>query len=128
MDGIALEIDRSEIVPPIDPRILVEARAYIAQVRWQFAKTMPAWPHEYTIKAWRPDLAGAFEALCQLITSRGYVEPWPPAPQAPQAPIYHNHYFLIGDHKYWAMGPLGDADALQQKTVLNRAAQPAPAL
>jgi len=25
---------------------LEEARAYIAEVRWQFAKTMPQWPHE----------------------------------------------------------------------------------
>jgi hypothetical protein len=24
-----------------------DARTYIAAVRWQFAKTMPQWPHEY---------------------------------------------------------------------------------
>lgn len=29
-------------------------REYIGQVRWQFAKTMPDWPHEYTVKAWCP--------------------------------------------------------------------------
>jgi hypothetical protein len=33
-----------------------DARAYIADVRWQFAKTMPQWPHEYTVREWRTDL------------------------------------------------------------------------
>ena len=32
------------------------ARAYVAGVRWQFAKTMPQWPHEYTVREWRLDL------------------------------------------------------------------------
>ena len=80
---------------------LDEARAYIAEVRWQFAKTMPDWPHEYTIKAWRPELASAFEAFCRLIGTAGFVEPWPPPPATAK---YHNHYLMVDDHKYWAMG------------------------
>jgi len=35
-----------------------DAREYIAQVRWQFAKTMLQWPHEYTVRERRPDLIG----------------------------------------------------------------------
>ena len=27
-----------------------DAGVYIAQVRWQFAETMPQWPHEYTVR------------------------------------------------------------------------------
>src|ERR1035437_5030402 len=37
-----------------------DARADIAKVRWQFAKTMPQWPHEYTVLLWRQDLESAF--------------------------------------------------------------------
>jgi hypothetical protein len=37
-----------------------DARTYIAKVRWQFAKTMPQWPHEYTVREWREDLQPEF--------------------------------------------------------------------
>lgn len=90
---------------------------YVKDVRWQYAKTMPDWPHEYTIKAWRPDLAREFESLCHLILDQGVVEPWPPPPAAA---IYHNNYLVVGDWKYWAMGPRGDSDAVADKTVINR--------
>jgi len=90
---------------------------FISQVRWQYARTMPDWPHEYTIKAGRPDLHDAFEAFCRLIEAEGTVEPWPPAPAAT---IYRNRYLIIGCHKYWAMGPLGDRDEIGAKTVINR--------
>jgi hypothetical protein len=97
------------------------ARAYIATVRWKFAKTMPDWPHEYTIKEWRPELASEFEAFCQLIKDEGFVEPWPPPPARP---IYHNHYLVIGEWKYWAMGTHGDQDPVEELTVINRAVHP----
>jgi hypothetical protein len=51
------------------------ARAYIDSVRWQFAKTMPKWPHEYTVREWRPDLQPAFEALVTMIRDMGTVKP-----------------------------------------------------
>jgi hypothetical protein len=76
------------------------ALAYIGSVRWQFAKTMPDWPHEYTIKAWRPDLTDELERFCLLLENVGVVEPWPPPPAKP---IYNNRYLVIGRHKYWAM-------------------------
>ena len=28
------------------------ARAFIAKARWQYAKTMPKFPHQYTMKEW----------------------------------------------------------------------------
>src|SRR4051794_35065852 len=101
-----------------------QARAYIETVRWQFAKTMPAWPHEYTVKAWRPQSFDAFESFCQLIVDTGVVDPWPPPPAAA---IYRNHYVDVGPFKYWAMGPLGDRDPVHGKTVINRARVPASA-
>ncbi|RHW29023.1 hypothetical protein D0Z08_00945 [Nocardioides immobilis] len=70
------------------------------------------------MKAWRPDLLEDFVALCQLIGAHGVQEPWPPPPARP---IYHNHYLVLGKHKYWAMGPQGDSDPPDEKTVINRA-------
>jgi len=96
---------------------IVKAQDYIDQVRWQYARTMPDWPHEYTIKAWRPDLGPELESFCQLILDEGVVAPWPPPPSAA---IYQNNYLRIGDWKYWAMGPRGDSDAVADKTVINR--------
>jgi len=57
-------------------------------------------------------------ALCRHIQSHGTVEPWPPAPATA---IDHNKYLVIGDHKFWAMGPNGDRDAVEEMTVINRA-------
>jgi hypothetical protein len=98
-----------------------EADAYIARVRWQFAVTMPEWPHEYTVKAWQLEWSPDFDAFCRLIAQHGFVEPWPPPPARV---IYHNHYLVIGRHKYWAMGAHGDLDPPEQMTVINRALHP----
>jgi hypothetical protein len=95
------------------------AVTFIDEARWRFAKTMPDWPHEYTVKAWRPESSATFEAFCQHILDEGVVHPWPPPPAEP---IYHNHYLVIGEHRYWAMGPRGDSDPVSDKTVINRAA------
>ena len=62
-----------------------DARAYIARVRWQFAKTMPRWPHEYTVRQWRPDLDEEFSAFAALVRETGVIKPWPPEPAAPEA-------------------------------------------
>jgi hypothetical protein len=36
-------------------------------------------------------------------------------------PRYHNRYLVIGELKYWTMGPHGDADPPDEMTVINRA-------
>ncbi len=79
---------------------------------------MPQWPHEYTVKAWRPDLADEFEKLCRLIARRGVQEPWPSPPAVAR---YHNRYLMLDGKKYWAMGPRGDSDPPEKMTVINRA-------
>ena len=89
------------------------ARAYIAEVRWQFAKTMPQWPHEYTVREWRPDLEREFFEFVELIRRDGIVKPWPR--DAPM-PRYHLTYLEIDGWEYWSMGaPVRDT------TVINRA-------
>ncbi len=92
--------------------------SYIDGVEWRYAKTMPDWPHEYTVKAWRLDLARVFETFCHALEEHGVVVVWPPPPAET---IYRNRYLLIGDWKYWAMGPLGDQDQIEGKSVINRA-------
>jgi hypothetical protein len=62
-----------------------DARAHIAEVRWQFAKTMPQWPHEYTIRIWRPDREREFDGFVALIRRDGIVKPWPRDAATPRA-------------------------------------------
>lgn len=97
------------------PRIftLADAHAYIARVRWQFAKTMPQWPHEYTVREWRLDLEAAFEAFARLIRETGVVKPWPPTAAVPR---YHHTYLDIDGWEYWTMG-----EPIEKTTVINRA-------
>lgn len=95
-----------------------DAIALIAGARWVFAKTMPDWPHEYTVKTWRPNEAASFEAFCRLVRTLGEVQPWPPPPAAA---IYHNRYLEIDGYSYWAMGLAGDTGPVADLTVINRA-------
>ena len=96
--------------PPFD---ITSARAYIAKVRWQFAKTMPQWPHWYTVREWNPDLESEFEAFATLIRETGVVKPWP---RTSAHPKYHHTYLTIDGFEYWTMGA-----PISETTVINRA-------
>jgi hypothetical protein len=50
---------------------LEDARAYVADVRWQYPKTMAQWPHEYTVREWRPDREQEFFEFVVLIRRDG---------------------------------------------------------
>jgi len=91
-----------------------DARAYIAQVRWQFARTMPQWPHEYTVLLWRQDLEAEFRAFVALIRREGLVKPWP---RDAASPRYHHTYLELGEWEYWTMG-----EPVDETTLINRAA------
>lgn len=80
-----------------------EARIYISKVHWQFAKTMPQWPHEYTVRHWRPDLAAEFDAFADMIRREGTVKPWPPDSSRPK---YRHAYLEIDAWQYWVMDPV----------------------
>ena len=90
-----------------------DARAYIDKVRWQFAKTMPQWPHEYTVRTWRPELEREFVAFVELIRNDGVVKPWPADAAVPR---YHHTYLEIDGWDYWSMG-----EPIPDTTVINRA-------
>jgi hypothetical protein len=90
-----------------------EAENYIARVRWQYAKTMPQWPHEYTVRNWQPDLEAEFVGFAELIRRLGVVKPWP---RDSPVPKYHLQYLVIESWEYWTMG-----DPIPVTTVINRA-------
>ncbi len=90
-----------------------DARAYIAKVRWQFAQTMPQWPHEYTVREWRPDLDEDFFGFVELIRRNGVIKPWPPEAAVPR---YRHTYLELDGWEYWSMG-----EPIPETTVINRA-------
>jgi len=80
-----------------------EVRQYINAVKWQFAKSMPQMPHEYTVKAWRVDLLTIFNEFVLYIRKNGYRE------------IYKRKVYLclnINGYKYWTMGSALDKTIL----------------
>jgi hypothetical protein len=92
---------------------LDDARSYIAKVRWQFATTMPQWPHEYTVLRWRPEHEAEFFELVSLIRSDGVVKPWP---RDSVTPRYHHHYLEVDGWEYWTMD-----EVLADTVLINRA-------
>lgn len=98
---------------PTEAFAVDDARGYIEEVRWQFARTMPQWPHEYTVRDWRADLDDTFEAFVVLIRDEGIVKPWPADTPTPR---YHHTYLAIDGWDYWTMG-----DPVDETIVINRA-------
>jgi hypothetical protein len=94
-----------------------DARAYVAKVRWQFARTMPQWPQEYTVLQWKTELEPEFRAFVALIRSEGIVKPWP---RDSNTPRYHHTYLELGEWEYWTMG-----EPVDETTLVNRALLPA---
>jgi hypothetical protein len=92
---------------------LDDARDYINLVKWQFAKTMPRWPHEYTVRQWRQDLERQFFEFVELIRRSGVVKPWP---REASTPRYHHTYLEIDGWEYWTMG-----EPIPDTVVINRA-------
>ena len=90
-----------------------DPRDFIALVRWQFAKTMPQWPHEYSVRAWRPDLEREFFEFVVLIRRDGVVKPWP---RDAATPRYHHTYLELDGWEYWTMG-----EPVPETAVINRA-------
>jgi hypothetical protein len=90
-----------------------DAYLYIARVRWQYAKTMPQWPHEYTVRHWRPDLDSDFAAFAAHIRRNGVVKPWP---REASTPRYRHTYLEMDVWEYWTMG-----EPIPETTVINRA-------
>ena len=96
--------------------MLMAPTDYIEQVAWKFAKTMPQYPHWYTIRWDKPELDDMFCWFAQHIREVGYVEKFKG----------RNYTLLaIGEWKYWTMGApirlMNEIPRIQNTFVLNRA-------
>ena len=58
------------------------ANQFIAQAKWTFAKTMPQWPHEYTVRdqnvasefeEFLSGISGTPEYIVKKFTGRGFI-------------------------------------------------------
>ena len=98
---------------------LTDAARYIAAVRWQFASTMPQWPHEYTLRRWRSDLDREFVAMVHLIREKGVAKPWPKDAAVPR---YHHTYLEVDGWQYWTMG-----EPAEETILINRCRVDGPA-
>ncbi len=83
-------------------------RQYIGRVRWQYAKTMPTCPHEYTVRKWNPDLDADFVFFAEYIRRAGYQARWK---------RYKHTYLDLDGFKYWTMGA-----PIDQTIIINREA------
>ena len=79
-------------------------RRFVSDAHWTFAKTMPAWPHEYLVRG-RVDPV-LFEALVTHIRSCGY-----------EGRFYRRAitYFEEDGLIYWTMGA-----PIAETTIINR--------
>ena len=73
---------------------LEEAKQYIQNVRWQYAKTYVTAPHEYTVLDWKPETKQQMIDFAYFILANGYKEQF-----------YSKTFTVlqIEDYKYWSM-------------------------
>jgi hypothetical protein len=89
----------------------------IAALHFQFAKTMPETPHEYTVRSAVNEVA--YVVLAQAVLDHGVRERY--VPEKPRRP-YWTRYLYPGDGwKYWLM-----TTALGQSRIINRARRRRP--
>ena len=92
-----------------------EVAALLEAHPFRFAKTMPQWPHWYTLRTeWEEVGTGdKFELVVQFIRDRGYVERFPD-------PVRGKVFIRldVGEHKYWTMGsPLHITKLINRATI-----------
>lgn len=63
--------------------------------KWMYAKTMPKFPHKYTIREWVPDRQQEFAEAALFIREPGNIEPF----------LFKIHiYYSVDGWKNWTMG------------------------
>lgn len=87
-----------------------EAEKYVNQVRWQYAKTYPTAPHEYTCLDWNQKLHAKMVDFAYFVKINGYTE------------IFGKCAFRclnIGEYKYWTMDDPWDKTDLINRTFVD---------
>lgn len=117
VEAVLAQVDTviAEAAPELRPLAFTreDAQVFIAAVRWQFAKTMPQWPHEYTVREWQIELEQEFLDFAALIRRDGTVKPWP---RDSATPRYHHAYLELDGWEYWTM-----EEVIGETTLINRA-------
>lgn len=89
-------------------------QAFFDDVHWTFAKTMPQFPHEYTVKEWKPQHKVSFYRAVRIIRLYGNPEPFFDKTYI---------YLSLNGLKYWTMGA-----PLVQTKIINRCTIPSISL
>lgn len=88
-----------------------EFRNFIGIRQWRYAKTMPQWPHEYTVRRYEdPEKDQAlFEEAVGFIRTHGESREFEPTGKSAV-------YFDIDGRQYWTMGA-----PIEETIIINRA-------
>ncbi len=85
---------------------LEHAESFISYLRWQYAKTYPSYPHEYTCLSWQPEIKQQMIDFARLIQEAGYTERFGKRDY---------RVLVIGNMKYWTMDfPLENTDLINR--------------
>ncbi|MEJ7872798.1 MAG: SWIM zinc finger family protein [Rubrobacteraceae bacterium] len=113
--GKATNPVRCRSCSPVEPPYLSdeELAEWMASTRWRYAKTMPAHPHDYSLREWNDE--ETFLRVVQTIWERGFDRiylrrPW--------------RSLDIGDHYVWIAGAPpkpGDPAPVETTALINRA-------
>ena len=82
------------------------AKQFLSSLRWQYAKTYPTCPHEYTCLTWQPEKKKQIVDFAHLIQDTGYTERFGKRDY---------RVLAIGNMKYWTMDfPLENTDLINR--------------
>ncbi len=96
------------LLNPLDKTKLQAFREYVAQVKWQFAKTYAKKsPHEYTVKEWNQELESKMIETAWFIKGHGRLEMFNGYPYI---------VFFLDGWKYWTMDDNPDETDLINRT------------
>ena len=86
-------------------------RRFIDARQWAFAKTMPQWPHEYTVRKFEDpkNEQAQFEKAVAFIRAHGEPRVFEPTGRS-------SVYFDIDGRQYWTMGA-----PIEETIIINRA-------
>ena len=89
-----------------------EAEKYVNELKWQYAKTYPQCPHEYTCLSWKPEDKAKMVEFAYFIRDNGYTERWG---------RFSSRVLNIGEMKYWTMDfPLEKTDLINRAYIDNK--------
>jgi hypothetical protein len=88
--------------------LLLRLQAALEARSWRFAKTMPQWPHWYTVrKDWQND--ALFDEVVTAMRAGGYTEYWHGR---------KSRAFNLNGYKYWTMGaPVHETIIINRKPI-----------